>query len=546
MLNFKQKQYFLYQEEKHVLIPSDKIFISSHYNGRLFQEAIKAIQESGAKIIDINGDSFTIRFYHSLERLYGYFKNENGLRRYNIVPMYYLENQLKNKEEEPSVGINEDFIVKFNSANINFINKRLREYDAAIVRSLFEKENIFLVRYFGEDMQKVFDLPNLLMEEGLAKYAHPNFELRLYPNSPIPILPTDSLFKEQWALEDNGLFGSSNNDINIASAWNLMNTHPNIQNQTKIAILDDGLKCDHLEFKNRLENGYNIFSTEFDNLYWPSLCLQTTPTGQDNHGTAIASIISANADNVGLVGVAPLCKLMPIKMRYTGSTTTIAGIVDAVDKAILKGVKVINISWSTRSPTIYQAIEDILNIAIHQHDITICCAAGNYTDNTNTTINFPGNLSSVITVAACDHNGQWINLTNTTAGIQNNQPIDNPFGSCIGTSVDICAPGIIIRALGTSSSSTPLSEYFFFAGTSAATAFVSGVASLLYALVPQISPMEVKEIIQKTADSSIQVNNSPLSSNVIDKTPYIGSGRINAGEAILATIKEFGLTSIIS
>jgi len=85
------------------------------------------------------------------------------------------------------------------------------------------------------------------------------------------------------------------------------------------------------------------------------------------------------------------------------------------------------------------------------------------------------------------------------------------------TKVDVTAPGENIF------STLPNGRYGFMTGTSQATAFVSGIAALLLAKDPTLTPAKIKEIIRSTVDVYPELKNK-----------VAAGGRVNARKALLA------------
>ncbi|MCO5256665.1 MAG: S8 family serine peptidase [Lentimicrobium sp.] len=98
------------------------------------------------------------------------------------------------------------------------------------------------------------------------------------------------------------------------------------------------------------------------------------------------------------------------------------------------------------------------------------------------------------------------------------------------TWIDIAAPGGETNAVierGVLSCLTG-SSYGFYQGTSMACPHVSGVAALIISLAPgQLYPQDIKDILTSTADDIDALNP--------DYNGMLGSGRMNAYEALLAT-----------
>jgi thermitase len=177
------------------------------------------------------------------------------------------------------------------------------------------------------------------------------------------------------------------------------------------------------------------------------------PDDIHGHGTHIAGIIAAKNNGLGIVGVAPGCSLLNVKVADdTGSCLALAlakGIIWAVDN----GAHVINISIELREPS--PKLENAINYAWSQGSLIIA-AAGNHGSEAPT---YPAFYENCLAVAA--------------SGSDNNlAPLSNH-----GDWVDVAAPGLDIY------STLPGNDYGYKSGTSFACAYVSGIGSLLFDIV---------------------------------------------------------------
>jgi subtilisin family serine protease len=145
------------------------------------------------------------------------------------------------------------------------------------------------------------------------------------------------------------------------------------------------------------------------------------------HGTAVAGIIGANANNsVGIAGIAPNCQLMDISLNnYPAYNYQNA---DGIDKAWRNGADVINNCWSwdpaVRLILIDEAIDSALQRGRGGKGCVVVFSAGN--DN-NPIINYPSDYHPDIIVV-----GSIFDYGEKTA-------------TNYGNHLDIVAPGYEIR-----------------------------------------------------------------------------------------------------
>lgn len=206
----------------------------------------------------------------------------------------------------------------------------------------------------------------------------------------------------------------------------------------RVAILDTGIS-DHTDL---------ITAWKKDN----AINCSSDPTWEDKgsgHGTHVAGIIAGSDNDFGVVGVAPNCEIIPIKVLDDSGAGNYESIEKGLKNAINMNVDIINMSLgsSTAPP---ESLHDLIRQAVAQ-GIVIVAAAGNDAH----AVNYPARYDEVIAVAALDQNGCLATFTSKDE------------------TVDIVAPGVDIY-------STYLhNEYCKMSGTSQASPFVAGICALI-------------------------------------------------------------------
>lgn len=233
-------------------------------------------------------------------------------------------------------------------------------------------------------------------------------------------------FDEQWGLSA----------IMAPQAWEITSGGSDVL----VAILDTGIDQTHESLVDKVIANVNFTDS---------------PTVDDihGHGTHIAGIIAATADDAGsITGLAYNSSLMNVKVaRDDGSVDPVAvakGIMWAVDN----GANVINISLTITKPS--PTLEDALNYAWDKGAVIIAAAGNNF----SSTPVYPAAYPNVIAVAATDKDARL------------------PRWSNRGDWVSLAAPGVDIY------STLPSDDYGYQSGTSQAAALVSGEAALLFTI----------------------------------------------------------------
>ena len=115
-----------------------------------------------------------------------------------------------------------------------------------------------------------------------------------------------------------------------------------------VAVLDTGVDLDHPDLAGRLVEGIDLVERD------------TPPDDPHGHGTLVAGIIAAVADNGrGVVGVAPQALVMPIRVldeRGRGSADVVA---EGIRHAVSQEVDVINLSLAE-----VKAQDEMLDLAL--------------------------------------------------------------------------------------------------------------------------------------------------------------------------------------
>ncbi|WP_083269014.1 S8 family peptidase [Lentzea guizhouensis] len=370
-----------------------------------------------------------------------------------------------------------------------------RMSSGAVVVNLGEKtanaENT--IQAFKNDPDVAYVEPDLLMQP----FADPN----------------DTEYSKQWDLFE------ATAGMNVPGAW-ASTTGAGVT----VAVIDTGYVA-HSDLSARVVAGYDFVSdparardnngrdaNAADEGDWVARGECGTDAGgnpvpaQDQgsswHGTHVAGTIAASTNNgKGVAGIAYDAKIQPLRVlaKCGGATSDIADAITWASGGTVSGVpanqtpaKVINMSLGGQSScsTTYQ---NAINGAINR-GTSVVVAAGN--SNMNVANFTPANCTGVITVAASSREG------------------NKAFYSNFGTRIDVAAPGGETRR-GTDTPGTittpengiwstlnagttvPGAEnYKPYQGTSMAAPHIAGLAALLVAKKPSLTPAQVKDLIK--------------------------------------------------
>lgn len=344
-------------------------------------------------------------------------------------------------------------------------------------------------------------LPNVVAVE-------PNYRIRLAAID--SATPDDPRFRSQWNLTK----------IGATNAWALAIG----SGEVVVAVIDSGVRYDHEDlasnmWRNPGETGIDSEGRDkatndvdddgngyVDDVYGIDVWNRdSNPDDKDEHGTQVAGIIGAAADNgFGVAGINWRVSIMALKFMENNSASMSQAVecFEYVIRMKRRGVniRVTNNSWSVYEDANSLALREAMDAA-SALGILHVCAAGNESRSTDRNPEYPGAYESamIINVAASDGGDKRTSISN--------------FGR---ESVDLAAPGSGV--ITTSPQTT--SSYTGFSGTSAASPHVAGAVALLASLDPDLSPAAIKAAILGTVDVL------PAWTNLV-----VSGGRLNVGRA---------------
>ncbi len=294
------------------------------------------------------------------------------------------------------------------------------------------------------------------------------------------VQPNDPLFDNQYALKN----------INATGAWAVTTGKSSVI----VAVIDTGVDASHPDLQGRLVKGYDFVNND------------DTPEDTVGHGTFVASLIAANADdNQGIVGVAPGVQIMPLKAldRQGGDSLTIAR---AIRYAADNKANVINLSLG--GPQNSRSIRQAIDYATSR-GVVVVAASGNSGTKGNP-VEYPAALPNVVSVGATGPSDKIASFSSHNITVDVAAPGVNVFGA--RSSINL-----ICRAYN----GTP---YCTASGTSFAAPYVAGAAALVLSVNPNLTPAQVENILTSTATDLGQPGTDS----------YYGAGLINVEKAVNA------------
>ncbi|WP_433500428.1 S8 family peptidase [Sphaerimonospora sp. CA-214678] len=231
----------------------------------------------------------------------------------------------------------------------------------------------------------------------------------------------------------------------------------------KVAVIDSGAAIDHPDLLNRISGGIDLSDHKPDG--W---AVDTA-----HHGSHCAAIIGGADDGQGVVGFAVEAEVHACKIFPGGR---FSDLIEALDYCIEQRIDVVNLSLGSRHPS--QLVAAKIEQA-REAGVACVVAAG----NDGGPVGFPGNLPTVLTVAAIGRVGTFPTGTAHAAEIMEpctGEGYFSPRFTCHGPGVDVCAPGVAVL------SAVPSGDYAVWDGTSMAAPHVTGLAALVLAHHPDL------------------------------------------------------------
>jgi subtilisin family serine protease len=319
-------------------------------------------------------------------------------------------------------------------------------------------------------------------------------DIVLEPQASPPFISPDPLYSNsaangwQWHLHA----------ANVASAWQIT-----VGAGVTVAVLDTGVSEGSDGFCRPFVAEYDAFN----DLAGPGVAADT-----DGHGSHVSGSVAQCSDNgVGGAGMAPEASIMPVRVIPNGQSSTVAR---GIDWAVANGARVINMSIGCDVCPGSSALDAAIERAAAAGVVLVASAGNNPTD-----VFYPARHPLVVAVGAITRSGAVAAY------------------SARGTGLDLVAPGGDGSPGGLVYQDTA-QGIVGIAGTSMASAHVSGAAALMISRFPNAPASRVRNAL---ACSAVDIGSPGWDG-------LSGAGRLDAGAAVeqLRLMTEAGTGSCVS
>lgn len=239
------------------------------------------------------------------------------------------------------------------------------------------------------------------------------------------------------------------------------------------------------------------------------------------HGTHVAGIIAAARNNgKGIDGIAENVKIMAVRAVPDGDEHD-KDVALAIRYAVDNGAKVINMSFGKGFSPEKHWVDEAVKYAASK-GVLLVHAAGNDASNIDSVENYPNPVYK-------EKDGKAVNwITVGASGDPKAGGLVAGFSNYGKQEVDVFAPGVKIYSTipgGTT--------YGNAQGTSMASPVVAGVAALVLSYYPNLTPQQVKQVIENSAVKTDLKVVGPGSDESVALTDLsVTGGVVNAYEAV--------------
>lgn len=315
----------------------------------------------------------------------------------------------------------------------------------------------------------------------------------------------DPQVNKVWAFND-----ANNHGVSVNAAYRV-----HAQNATTpviVAVVDTGVDYNHEDLKdvmwinsgeipnNNIDDDQNGYVDDIHGINTLKRTANGIATGNPmdthSHGTHVAGTIGAKQNNrLGIAGIASNVKIMAIRTVPNSGDETDVDVAESFIYAAKNGAKLINCSFGKSSNEGKNLIPDTIKFIGEKYGTLVVAAAGNDSSDIDKRPTYPAshNNDNLLIIASTSSNGSLSYFSN--------------YGKI---NVDVAAPGSNVY------STTPGNRYESMSGTSMATPTTVGVLAEILAHHPELSPIDLKNVVMANVTKVDKYKNKMISEGRVD------------------------------
>ncbi len=315
---------------------------------------------------------------------------------------------------------------------------------------------------------------------------------KIVPTVSLPKSMDQSVFNDpklsrQWTFK-----AAKKNGISVTNAY--INSRTSPREEIIVAVVDTGVDYNHEDLRdvmwnnpgeianNGIDDDGNGYIDDVHGINTLTRNSDGNATGDmrdtHGHGTHVSGSIGATQNNnKGIAGVASNVKIMGIRTVPNRGDELDVDVVEAFIYAAKNGAKIINCSFGKARNEGGMAVSEAIDFIGENYGTLVVAAAGNSSRSIDRRLTYPASFQNenLLIVASTTKRGGMSSFSNY--GIKN---------------VDVAAPGSGIY------STTPGNRYASMSGTSMASPNTAGVAAEILSHFPELSPVELKNVIMNS------------------------------------------------
>jgi serine protease len=368
------------------------------------------------------------------------------------------------------------------------------------------------------DSVSVKDALEKLRKNPAVLYAEPNYIVHA------SVTPNDSSFADLWGMNNTGQTGGTDDaDIDAPEAWDISTGSHDVI----IGVIDTGVDHSHPDLManiwtnpaeiagDGIDNDGNGFVDDMHGIN--AITSVGDPMDDAGHGSHVSGTIGATGNNgLGVVGVNHNVSIIGCKFLSASGSGSLSDALTCIDYFVdLKNngvnVRATNNSWGGGGFS--QALSDAITSS-EEANILFVAAAGNDAYDNDAQASYPSGYphDSVFSIASTTHTDSM-----------------SSFSQWGLTTVDMGAPGSAIL------STVPGGGYDTYSGTSMATPHVTGAAALAWSVNPELSAVEMKELLMSSGDDNSALTGKTVSGKRLNVKTALDNADPTPGFTLRAT-----------